>query len=147
MSGEETPMPAEKKLELRIPSILGFEKVAMEFAASVAKTMNFPAERIEDLKTAVAEACLNAIEHGHKLDASTKVGVSLTMDDSKLQIAVRDEGQGVDRPETPSVEAKMTGEQTPRGWGIFLIENLMDEVQFQSTPEGHLVKMIIHLQK
>jgi len=50
-----------------VPSV---EKVAMDFAASVAKMRQFPEARIEDLKTAIAEACINAIEHGNKMDAS-----------------------------------------------------------------------------
>lgn len=139
-------MELEKKIELHIPSILGFEKVAMDFAASVAKMMDLPSDRIEDLKTAVAEACLNAIEHGNKLDASMKVGISLTIEESKLQVAVRDEGEGIGEIDTPKIEDKMEGKKTPRGWGIFLIKSLMDEVQFESPPEGgNLVRMIIHL--
>lgn len=54
--------------ELRLPTRLGVEKVAMSTAASVAGIMGFSADRVEDLKTAVAEACINAIEHGNKLD-------------------------------------------------------------------------------
>ena len=49
-------------VEVRLPSRLGFEKVAMSTAASVAKLMGFREERIDDLKTAIAEACINAIE-------------------------------------------------------------------------------------
>ena len=48
-------------VEVKLPSRLGFEKVAMGTAASVAKLMGFPDDRIEDLKTALAEACINAI--------------------------------------------------------------------------------------
>lgn len=141
-------MEIERKLELHIPSVLGFEKVAMDFAAAVAKMMNFPAERVEDLKTAVAEACLNAIEHGNKMDAGAKVGITLTVEESKLEVAVRDQGQGISPIDTPSIERKMEGETPPRGWGIFLIKSLMDQVEFQSTPEGgNVVKMIIHLTK
>jgi serine/threonine-protein kinase RsbW len=43
-------------VEVRLPSRLGYEKVAMSTAASVAKLMGFREDRIEDLKTAVAEA-------------------------------------------------------------------------------------------
>jgi serine/threonine-protein kinase RsbW len=141
-------MAFEKNLQLHIPSVPGFEKVAMDFAASVAKMMQFPAARIEDLKTAVAEACINAIEHGNRLDASTKVGISLTVEDAKLQVAVQDEGPGIAHVDTPSIDQKMAGEQKTRGWGIFLIKSLMDEVAFETSPEGgNVVKMIIHLQK
>jgi serine/threonine-protein kinase RsbW len=127
--------------------MLGCEKVAMDFAASVARSMNFPADRVEDLKTAVAEACTNAIEHGNKLDANVKVGVSLTVDKNRLQISVHDKGAGIGRATTPSIDDKIEGKNDPRGWGIFLIESLMDEVSFESTPEGSVVKMIIHLEK
>ena len=57
---------------------MGFEKVAMSTAASVAKLMGFREDRIEDLKTAVAEACINAIEHGNRLNEKLSVGVVLT---------------------------------------------------------------------
>jgi len=140
-------MASEKTFEMHVPSTLGAEKVAMEFAATIAKSMNFPAERVEDLKTAVAEACTNAIEHGNKLDASTKVGISLTIDKGKLQIAVQDKGKGIGKPRAPDIDSQIAGKTDPGGWGIFLIENLMDEVSFESTPEGTVVKMIIHLEK
>jgi serine/threonine-protein kinase RsbW len=141
-------MSEKKKFELHVPSVLGCEKVAMDFAASVAKAMNFPDDRVEDLKTAVAEACTNAIEHGNKMDASTKVGVTLTVVDGRLQVDVEDEGRGIGRAAVPNIDAKIAGEGDRRGWGIFLINSLMDEVTFESTPEGkNLVKMIIHLER
>jgi serine/threonine-protein kinase RsbW len=141
-------MSEKKKFELHVPSVLGCEKVAMDFAASVAKAMAFPPDRVEDLKTAVAEACMNAIEHGNKMDASTKVGVTLTVVDGRLQVDVEDEGRGIGTVQTPDIETKMAGEGDRRGWGIFLINSLMDEVTFESTPEGkNVVKMIIHLER
>src|SRR6058998_1669292 len=129
-------MASEKKFELHLPSAPGVEKVAMDFAAAVAKTMNFPAERVEDLKTAVAEACLNAIEHGNKADASTKVGITLTIEESNLRVDVQDAGTGIGQVENPNIQKKIAGKEKPRGWGIFLIKNLMDEVKFESKPEG-----------
>ena len=138
---------SEKTFQLHVPSALGCEKVAMDFVASVAQSLNFPADRIEDLKTAVAEACTNAIEHGNKLDANMKVGISLTVDKGRLQIAVQDAGGGVGQVPTPDMQSQVEGKTEPGGWGIFLIKSLMDEVTFESTPEGHVVKMIIHLEK
>ena len=65
-------------VEVRLPSRLGFEKVAMATAASVARLKGFSDERIEDLKTAVAEACINAIEHGNHLNENLSVGIILS---------------------------------------------------------------------
>src|SRR5437867_5632333 len=138
-------MASEKKFELHLPSAPGVEKVAMDFAAAVAKTMNFPAERVEDLKTAVAEACLNAIEHGNKADASTKVGITLTIGEANLRVDVQDAGTGIGQVEKPNIQKKIAGKEKPRGWGIFLIKNLMDEVKFESKPEGgNVVRMVLH---
>ncbi len=137
-------MKAEKNLELHIPNILGFEKIAMDFVASAAKKMGFSGERIEDLKTAVSEACINAIEHGNKMDASMKVGIVLNPEELKLQVTVQDEGNGIGQVKTPRIEDKIEGKDKTRGWGIFLIKNLVDEVEFEFTPEGgNLVRMTV----
>jgi len=137
-------MEAERNLELHIPNILGFEKIAMDFVASAAKEMGFSGERIEDLKTAVSEACINAIEHGNKMDASMKVGVVLKPEELKLQVTVQDEGNGIGKVKTPRIKDKIEGKDKTRGWGIFLIKNLVDEVKFESTPEGgNLVRMTV----
>ena len=141
-------MITDNKVELHIPSVMGYEKIAMECAASMAKKMGFTENRIEDLKTAVAEACLNAIEHGNKMDTSTKVGITLTVEESKLQVLVKDQGKGLDKITVPNIENKIEGKDQPRGWGIFLIKRLMNEVTFESSPEGgNITKMIIYLEK
>jgi len=141
-------MIADNKIELHIPSVMGYEKTAMECAASIAKKMGFTEDRIEDLKTAVAEACLNAIEHGNKMDTSTKVGVTLTVEKTKLQVAVKDEGKGIGEIQPPHIEDKMEGKDKSRGWGIFLIKSLINEVSFESSPEGgNITKMVIYLEK
>jgi serine/threonine-protein kinase RsbW len=146
---EPNPMESEKSFELHMPSVLGFEKVAVDFAASVGKIIHLPAERIEDLKTAVAEACTNAIEHGNKMKPSARVSISFTIEESKLQVAVRDEGMGIGQITPPNIEHTIAGRKDrPRGWGIFLIKSLMDEVEFETRPGGwNMVRMVVRLQE
>jgi len=72
---------------------MGYEKVAMSTAAAVAKLMGFPRDRVEDLKTAVAEACINAIEHGNRLNEKLSVGVVLSAGVDELVIKVIDDGK------------------------------------------------------
>lgn len=136
-------------IELRLPSRLGFEKVAMNTAASVARLMGFDDDRIEDLKTAIAEACINAMEHGNKLDETLSVGVILSMMPDSLEVKVLDTGTG---PHThahavaPDIDKKMHGEEQPRGMGMFLIESLVDEVEWVSSPPaGSYARMVIRL--
>ncbi len=142
-------MGNESKITVVIPSHLGSEKKAMEKAAEVARQMGFSEDRIEDLKTAVAAACVNAIEHGNKFESSTFIGVTLTPGPSTLEVTVRDEGEGVQDVPSPSIDAKLEDpEKSNRGWGMFLIKSLMDEVQFQSDDKGgNTVRMVIHLEK
>lgn len=135
-------------VELQLPNVLGSEKVAIEKAASVAKEMGFSKDRIEDLKTAVAEACINAIEHGNKFDEDTKVGITLTASDNSLQVVVSDTGDGIDSEKIPKKRLTENGLPQRRGYGVYLISNLVNEFSFENTPgEGNNVKMLIHLNK
>ena len=137
-------------VEVRLPSRLGFEKVAMGTAASVAKLMGFPDARIEDLKTALAEACINAIEHGNHLNDNLCVGVILSASDEGLEVKVMDTGSGITKkPSKPDIDRKMHGEEDPRGMGMFLIQSLVDEAEWvKGTPgKGSYVRLVIRLAK
>ena len=136
-------------IELSLPSRLGYEKVAMNTAASVANLMGFTDDRVEDLKTAVAEACINSIEHGNKLDDTLKVGVILSMKEDSLEVKVRDEGTGVPGEiRAPDIDKKMRGEESPRGLGMFLIQSLVDEAEWVSSAEdGGCTRLVIYLKE
>ena len=136
-------------IELSIPTKLGYEKVAMNTAATVATFMGFDKERVEDLKTAVAEACINAMEHGNKLDETLSVGVILSMSADSLEVKVVDTGGGATATiTTPDIDKKMSEEESPRGMGMFLIQALVDEAEWVSAPPtGSYARMVIHLSK
>ncbi|MGC2475979.1 MAG: ATP-binding protein [Candidatus Sulfotelmatobacter sp.] len=136
-------------IELNLPSRLGCEKVAMDAAASVAKLMGFDEERVEDLKTAVAVACINAMEHGNKLDEALSVGVILSMGANSLEVRVVDNGSGAFVTKTtPDIDKKMQGEESSRGMGMFLIQALVDEAEWVRSPLfGSYTRMVIHLNK
>jgi serine/threonine-protein kinase RsbW len=136
-------------VHVRLPSELGFEKVAMSTAASMAALMGFSSDRIEDLKTAVAEACINAIEHGNQLNNSLSVGVVLSTTDDELEVKVIDDGAGVHgTPHKVDIDRKMHGEEDPRGMGMFLIQALVDEAEWHQGPPGKsFVRLVIRLDK
>jgi serine/threonine-protein kinase RsbW len=141
---------AGSTVEVRLPSRLGFEKVAMGTAASVAALMGFPSEKIEDLKTAVAEACINAIEHGNHLNEKLSVGVILSATSHELEVKVIDNGSGIARqPAKPDIDRKVHGEEDPRGMGMFLIQALVDEAEWvkDSKGKGSYVRLVIRLDK
>ena len=147
---ELTRILDEQSIEISIPNKLGHERIAMACSASFAKIVGFRPERIEDLKTAVAEACINAMEHGNKNDPSARVVISMHYNDHIFSVSVMDQGKGMansnESYEEPDIELKIQQLQTPRGLGIFLIKQLVDEVEFnQTTDEGHMVRMVFRI--
>lgn len=146
--GKEGAVGEESHMELHLPSKFGSEKVAMSAAAVVAKDMGFPDDRIEDLKTAISEACCNAIEHGNELDESATVMIVLKVGESKLHVAVHDEGRDIGEVLRPDIEKKIEGEDEKRGWGMFLIDGLVNEVNCVTKPEGgKVVELVVILEK
>ena len=137
-------------VEVRLPSRMGYEKVAMSTASAVAKLMGFREERVEDLKTAVAEACINAIEHGNRLNEKLSVGVVLNAGTDELEVKVIDDGKGIKKsPVKPDIDRKMHGEEDPRGMGMFLIQALVDEAEWVAGSDGgaSYVRLVIRLDK
>jgi serine/threonine-protein kinase RsbW len=143
------PANTSRVVELKIPSQLGYERVAREAAAAVARRLGFSSERVEELKTAVGEACTNAIRHGSNADARMKVVVLLTADETKLDILVKDVGVG-DAPSgevvAPDIQAQVEGRNPPGGLGLWLIRQMVDEAYFVDDVEsaGNQFRMIIY---
>ena len=136
-----------KTVDINIPSIIGYEKVAMESAAAVARIMGFHESRVDDLKTAVSEACTNAMEHGNRLRKDTMVLVTLNMGKKRLEVNVKDRGPGLqEQAKAPRIENQVNGSDDSRGWGMFLIKNLVDEVEFKKIPKGgNVTRMVIRV--
>jgi len=129
-------------VELHLPSELGFEKIAIAAVATIARKMGFSVDRLEDLKTAVAEACINAIEHGNSLNINVKVLVVLTIESDKVQVNVIDNGH---KP-IPVMVPDRSQRADFRGMGMFLIHELMDEVKIKCEPGRNELQMMINLE-
>jgi anti-sigma regulatory factor (Ser/Thr protein kinase) len=136
-----------QSIEISLPNQLGYERIAMACSESFAKMLGLSAGRIEDLKTIVAEAAINAMQHGNKERPGTRVTVSMTFKDDTIHIAVMDEGDGVkELTPTPDIERIVNELDPPVGFGTFLIRELADQVEFDKTADGvSVVKMAIKL--
>ena len=138
---------SERTIVVSLLNQLGYERVAMACSASYAKMMGLSAERIEDLKTMVSEAAINAMEHGNKGRPDARVTVSMDCQGDTLNVAVTDEGNGIkEHPPKPDIEKIIEDLQSPIGFGLFLIKQLADKVEFnESSDGGHVVKMAIKM--
>jgi serine/threonine-protein kinase RsbW len=132
---------------LSVPSEPGNERRAMEEVAATVKGLGLPDRTLERLKTAVAEATMNAMEHGNHYRAELPVIIEVAASDAELSVKITDEGSGPPafHSETPDLEAKLEGMQTPRGWGLFLIKSMVDEMNVTGDEHHHTVELILHL--
>ena len=139
----------QRTIEINIPSKIGYERIAMESFAAFAQVAGLLPARIEDLKSAMAEACINAMQHGNKWQPEARVIVNMHLKDDRCIISVTDQGDGVPEvPEYPGITKIIEEKAAARGLGVFMIRHLVDEVRFNETADGgHTMIMEIRLTK
>jgi serine/threonine-protein kinase RsbW len=137
----------DQTVELNLPSKLGYERIAIGGLAAFAKSAGFSSPRIEDLKTSVAEACTNAVQHGNKGKPEARVLVTVKFQDGVLWISVFDEGDGLKTElKDPDIDRIIQDLDPPVGFGVFLMKRLMDKVEFNRTSNHrHEVRMMMKL--
>ena len=135
--------------ELSVPSEPGNERMAMETVAEAIRDLDILSENLERLKTAVAEATMNAMEHGNHYRAELPVIIEVSASDTQLSVKITDEGSGPPafHAETPGLEAKLEGMQSPRGWGLFLIKNMVDDMEVTGDEHHHTVELLLNLER
>ena len=137
--------PAPRRLDaFALASEPGNERLAISRVAETASSAGIVDERLERLKTAVAEATMNAIEHGNKNHAEIPVDVEIIQAGDEITVAISDQG-GAPPPdsasdtEEPDLVKKLAGAQSPRGWGLFLIRNMVDAMEVTTDGQRHTV--------
>ena len=141
--------PGRILAEFSVASEPGNERGVMQRVGEVCADLGLSPQRLDALKTAVAEATMNAIEHGNANDASLLVEIRVWATEQALVVRVTDEGKGGEPPadpELPDIEAKLRGDQSPRGWGLFLIRNMVDDLRVYNDDEHHIVELVVRLQ-
>jgi len=125
--------------------MIGYERIAMASVVSFARLHGFAADRIEDLKTVVSEAAINAMQHGNRGRPDAEVKIVFTYREEAIQVTVMDEGDGIkNTPSKPDIERIMNNLDPPIGFGVYLIRELADEVEFNiETDRGHGLRMVI----
>src|SRR5258708_6953155 len=133
--------------EFEESSAQGNERRIMDRVAASVRDIGLEPKRFERLKTAVSEAAMNAIEHGNRMNVELPVHVRVTRSDDELVVRIVDNGGGRDipEPETPDLEAKLEGLQKPRGWGLFLIKNMVDDMRVHTTNMHHSIEPVMKL--
>ena len=138
-----TQVAPRKLVRFTLASEPGNERLALARVAGTVKDLGLSDARLERLKTAVAEATMNAIEHGNGNRPEIPVEVEVTQDGDEVIVAITDQGgevhPGADEHEEPDLIRKLDGDQSPRGWGLFLIRNMVDAMDVTTDGQRHTI--------
>lgn len=133
--------------EWELSSVPGYERMGTDQVVERLKFLNVPARSLDRLKTAVAETIMNAMEHGNHYQADRPVQLRLKAYPGAAVVSVSDYGNTVlpILSDEPDLDAKLAGLQTPRGWGLFLIEKMVDELRdYHDDQTGlHTVDLLV----
>ena len=133
-----------REVTLTLPMLPDMEIAASKTATALAEFMEMSSDKIDEVRMAVVEACINSFEHSKADDRKVEIRfVVLGNDDpERLQITISDSGVGFapDTLKRPRIEDKLK-EKSKRGWGLTIIKGLMDEVEIHSGADGTTVVM------
>jgi len=149
----EPPKVASKPddFELVLPMGDDNEVLAAGIVEQIARRLDFRPEAINQIKTAIVEACINASEHSFSPDR--KIYQRFRLESDKLVITISSRGVVPSNLQAQSTEqgaeigqVNETSEER-RGWGLKLIKTLMDEVEFERVDEGTSLRMTKYLRR
>tara|TARA_B100001029_G_C14999217_1_gene416972 strand:+ start:399 stop:821 length:423 start_codon:yes stop_codon:yes gene_type:complete len=125
-------------VELKLPVIPDIELSATKTAEVISRHMNLSEEKTGEISMAIIESCINAFEHSK----TKEIFIHFIVETDKLTIKVKDRGIGFDKSkvEIPNIENKLNAERK-RGWGLQLVSELMDTVEYDSDETGTTVTM------
>jgi len=89
---------------------------------------------------------MNAMEHGNKYAPDKPARLKVFVAETAVRVTITDEGGGppLKTEAAPDLEAKLAGEQSPRGWGLFLIQNMVDEMNVHQDAQHHTIELIMN---
>mgnify|MGYP001411308880 FL=1 len=132
-------MGKEPVVELKLPVIPDIELSATKTAEVISKHMNLSEEKSAEISMALIESCINAFEHSK----TKEIFIHFIVEPDKLTVKVIDKGVGFDKSkvEIPNIENKLNSDERKRGWGLQLVSELMDSVEYNSDESGTTVTM------
>jgi anti-sigma regulatory factor (Ser/Thr protein kinase) len=147
MTSNQAQESVEVLATFAVPSEPGNERVALREVAAVAADRGLTPDQMERLKTAVAEATMNAIEHGNENRPEVPVDITVLQTAGAIAVTITDRGgdRADNAPsEVPDIELKLRGEQRPRGWGLFLVQAMVDGMEVSTDGTLHTVRLTMH---
>ena len=130
----------EKNVDLSIPMLPDMEVTATAVAESLGVFIGLGQDKIEEVKIALIEACINAFEHSKSPERRIDLNFQIT--DRGLRVLISHGGEGFNMDEAQARIAEKREKGLPRGWGLTLMGELMDEMDIDTSEGGTLITMI-----
>jgi stage II sporulation protein AB (anti-sigma F factor) len=138
----------KNQMNLQFSALSQNESFARVTVAAFIAQLDPTMDELTEIKTVVSEAVTNAIIHGYENDPSGIVYIQVTIEDSLIDMTIKDVGLGiadVEEARQPLFTTKPDLERS--GMGFTIMENFMDEVEVHSQPgRGTEVRLRKHLQ-
>jgi serine/threonine-protein kinase RsbW len=131
--------------EMIVPMGDDTEMIAAHAVEDIARRHNFQPRAINQIKTALVEACINASEHS--LSPDRKIYQKFTVEDDKIIITISNRGIKIPNKKVAESVVEIEPSEGRRGWGLKLMRNLMDEVKFEQVDDGTRISMVKYLKK
>lgn len=125
-----------ERFEVTIPMGGDTEIVAASFAEDVAERQGFSQRSINQIKTALVEACINSSEHS--LSPDRKIHLTFVPKRDRLEITIRNRGIRL-QDKLAAGRGEKDGQR--RGWGLELISKLVDFVEILPTDDGTAIRI------
>jgi serine phosphatase RsbU (regulator of sigma subunit)/anti-sigma regulatory factor (Ser/Thr protein kinase)/transposase len=130
-----------RRFQLRVPAEDLHLAEIRDFIQEVGEKIQIPGRTLANTKLAVDEACTNVVKHGYKGQTGF-IEVIVTGNMREFHIEIRDQGQGFDLRNVKSPDLKVYVENRKRGGlGVFLMNQLMDEVRYRAGTDGNVLTM------
>lgn len=139
-------------IEMKFPSKAEYVGVIRMSISGIANRMGFSYEAIEDLKVAISEAVTNVVNHAYDKMDHGDLTIGFAVYKNKLEVMVSDSGESFKLDEVKSRIGPMSAREDMKpvsqiregGFGLFLINTLMDEVEINNE-YGVIVLMTKYL--
>jgi serine phosphatase RsbU (regulator of sigma subunit)/anti-sigma regulatory factor (Ser/Thr protein kinase)/transposase len=134
------PMPP-RRFHLRVAAEERNLVEIRDFVQDAGEKLLIPHRTLAHTKLAVDEACTNVVRHGYKGDSGF-IEIVIIGNGRDFSIAIKDTGKGFDLRNVKSPDLKMYVETRKRGGlGVFLMNQLMDEVRYRASSDGNVLTM------
>ncbi len=133
-----------QEVTLTLPMAPNMELTASKTASAMSERIRMSPDKIDEVRMAVVEACLNAFEHSQASDRQVQIRFQVIGTDENpqgIQITISDRGVGFSLEGAGRRREQTTGLPRKRGHGLMIISGLMDEVDIRTNAQGTTVIM------